>query len=104
VSAPDATLSHGEFVPPSGQLVHRLRALEVKPKTPVGLCLERAAGSVGVLGILKDGGAFLAEYDCVGQTASTPGSLSRQLVAGRTPMAARLLEIRDEPRLRERLA
>ncbi len=44
----------------ANQLAHYLRSLGVKPDTLVGLCVERSLEAiVGILGILKTGGAYL---------------------------------------------
>ncbi|WP_442947635.1 amino acid adenylation domain-containing protein [Nostoc sp.] len=44
----------------ANQLAHYLRSLGVKPDTLVGLCVQRSLEAiVGILGILKTGGAYL---------------------------------------------
>jgi amino acid adenylation domain-containing protein/non-ribosomal peptide synthase protein (TIGR01720 family) len=67
-AAPDAvavmldaqSLSYRQLDQRANQLAHYLRELGVGPETIVGLCLERSLDMViGLLGILKAGGAFL---------------------------------------------
>jgi amino acid adenylation domain-containing protein len=44
----------------ANQLAHHLRALQVGPDRPVGICVERSIEMVvGILGILKAGGAYV---------------------------------------------
>jgi amino acid adenylation domain-containing protein len=53
-------LTYGELNARANQLAHHLRALGVIPETPVALCMNRSLDMVvGVLGILKAGGAWL---------------------------------------------
>ena len=55
-----AQLSYGELNERANRLAHRLRALGVGPETIVGLCVERSFEMiVGLLGVLKAGGAYL---------------------------------------------
>ncbi|MBV9774031.1 MAG: amino acid adenylation domain-containing protein, partial [Gemmatimonadetes bacterium] len=67
-STPDApavtfegeTLTYAELDARANRLAHHLRRLGVGPEVPIGLCVERSAEMlVGVLGILKSGGAFV---------------------------------------------
>ncbi|RKH37600.1 non-ribosomal peptide synthetase, partial [Corallococcus sicarius] len=54
------TLSYRELDSRANQLAHHLRQSGVGPDTPVGLCCERSPELIiGMLGILKAGGAFL---------------------------------------------
>ncbi|QAT84764.1 non-ribosomal peptide synthase [Corallococcus coralloides] len=54
------TLTYRELDSRANQLAHHLRLSGVGPDTPVGLCCERSPELViGMLGILKAGGAFL---------------------------------------------
>ncbi|UFH28619.1 non-ribosomal peptide synthase/polyketide synthase [Pseudomonas sp. CIP-10] len=56
----DQQLSYGQLEARANQLAHRLRALGVGPDVLVGIALERSLDMVvGLLGILKAGGAFL---------------------------------------------
>ncbi len=55
-----ARLTYGELNHRANQLAHRLRALGVGPEAPVAICLNRSPEMiVGLLGILKAGGAFV---------------------------------------------
>ncbi|HZJ71508.1 MAG TPA: amino acid adenylation domain-containing protein, partial [Planctomycetota bacterium] len=54
------TLSYGELDERANRVAHALRAMGVGPDRLVGLCLERGTAMiVGLLGILKAGGAWL---------------------------------------------
>lgn len=56
----DYSLTYGELNRRANQLAHHLRALGVEPDNPVGLSVERSpALIVGLLAILKSGGAYL---------------------------------------------
>jgi amino acid adenylation domain-containing protein len=56
----ESTLTFGELNRRANQLAHRLRRLGSGPEVLVGLCAERSVELViGVLGILKSGGAYL---------------------------------------------
>jgi non-ribosomal peptide synthetase component F len=56
----DQELSYGELDRRSNQLAHHLQKLGVGPEVIVGLCVERSLEMVvGLLGILKTGGAYL---------------------------------------------
>jgi amino acid adenylation domain-containing protein len=53
-------LTRGELDAGANRLAWRLRELGVVPEVPVGLCLERSAGSVvALLAVLKAGGTYL---------------------------------------------
>jgi len=53
-------LTYQELNQLANQLAHHLRALEVGPDVPVGICAERSLEMlVGLLGILKAGGAYV---------------------------------------------
>ena len=53
-------LTYGQLNRRANQLAHHLRALGVGPEVVVAVCLERSlAGVIGLLGILKAGGAFV---------------------------------------------
>lgn len=57
---PVERLTYRELDHRANRLAHRLQALGVQPDLPVGLCLERSADFiVGMLGILRAGGAYL---------------------------------------------
>jgi amino acid adenylation domain-containing protein len=61
VDGPDATLTYAELDRRSDLLARRLRSSDLRPETPIGLCLERSAALiVGALGILKAGAAYVA--------------------------------------------
>ncbi|HEX2222918.1 MAG TPA: amino acid adenylation domain-containing protein, partial [Thermoanaerobaculia bacterium] len=56
----DERLTYGELDRLSNALARRLRRLGVGPEQRVAICLERSAGMiVGILGILKSGGAYV---------------------------------------------
>ncbi len=53
-------LTYRELNEKANQLAHYLRSLSVNPETLVGICIERSIETiVGMLGILKAGGAFV---------------------------------------------
>ncbi|NUT40639.1 MAG: amino acid adenylation domain-containing protein [Thermoactinospora sp.] len=55
-----ADLSFGELDRRANRVAHRLLAMGVQPGRPVGICAERSLEMVvGLLGILKSGGAYL---------------------------------------------
>lgn len=56
----DATLTYAELHARANQLAHQLQKLGVAANAPVGLLLDRSASAiVGLLGILKSGGAYV---------------------------------------------
>lgn len=56
----DATLTYAELDARANQLAHQLQKLGVTANSPVGLLLDRSASAiVGLLGILKSGGAYV---------------------------------------------
>ncbi|MFG3594746.1 AMP-binding protein [Bradyrhizobium sp. RDI18] len=56
----DDRLSCGELNARANRLAHHLIALGVRPDQPVAICLQRSpAMVVGLLAILKTGGAYL---------------------------------------------
>jgi amino acid adenylation domain-containing protein len=56
----DEKLTYGELNRRANKVAHYLRSLGVKPETFVGICVERSLEMVvGLLGILKSGGAYL---------------------------------------------
>ena len=60
VAFQEQSLTYDELNRRANQLAHYLQALGVGPDTPVGLCLEPSLEmGVGVLGVLKAGGAYL---------------------------------------------
>ncbi len=71
----DVMLSYAELNRRANQLAHHLQGLGVGPEVVVGLCLKRASEMlVGLLGILKTGGAYLPL-----DTTSPPARLKSQL-------------------------
>jgi amino acid adenylation domain-containing protein len=55
-----ARLTYDQLNRRANRLAHRLRALGVRPETPVALCTERSIEMVvGLLGILKAGGVYV---------------------------------------------
>jgi amino acid adenylation domain-containing protein len=60
VTFENEAVSYRELNRRSNQLAHHLRSLGVGPEVRVGLLLERSVGMiVGILGVLKAGGAYL---------------------------------------------
>jgi len=60
VTCQGASLTYAELERRANQLARHLRSLGVVPEHPVGLCCERSLDLlVGILGILKSGGAYL---------------------------------------------
>ncbi|XYH99293.1 amino acid adenylation domain-containing protein [Sorangium sp. So ce1128] len=97
----DRRLTYRELNARSNQLAHRLRELGVAPGVLVGLCMERSPELlVGLLGVLKAGGAYLPLDPAYPQDrlafmlddAGAPILLSQASLAGRLPSCrARLL-------------
>ena len=60
VAYEDESLTFAELNARANQLARHLRSLGVGPETLVGLCIDRSLEvAVGILGILKSGGAYL---------------------------------------------
>ena len=60
VTCNDEKLTYQELNERANQLAHHLRALGIKPETPVALYLERSPNMViAILGVLKAGGAYV---------------------------------------------
>jgi amino acid adenylation domain-containing protein len=60
VTMGEERLTYGELNRRANRLAHRLRALGVRPESPVPLCVERSPDiAVGILGILKAGGGYV---------------------------------------------
>jgi amino acid adenylation domain-containing protein len=60
VGCAEQWLSYGELNSRANQIAHYLRGMGVRPKTLVGICMERSVEMVvGLLGILKAGGAYV---------------------------------------------
>ncbi|TQF10135.1 amino acid adenylation domain-containing protein, partial [Myxococcus llanfairpwllgwyngyllgogerychwyrndrobwllllantysiliogogogochensis] len=54
------SLTYAQLDARANQLAHHLRSLGIRPEVPVALCLERSLETVvGILGILKAGGAWV---------------------------------------------
>jgi amino acid adenylation domain-containing protein/non-ribosomal peptide synthase protein (TIGR01720 family) len=86
VSFQDTSYTYAELNEKADRIANKLRALGVGPNIPVGLCAERSLNMVvGILGILKSGGAYLPidpEYpaeriDFMIQDAAVPFVLSQ---------------------------
>ncbi|OLB67047.1 MAG: hypothetical protein AUI10_01100 [Actinobacteria bacterium 13_2_20CM_2_72_6] len=62
VTGPEGPLTYRELDARANAVAHRLCTLGVGPDTLVGLCVQRgaAAAVIGMLGVLKAGGAYLA--------------------------------------------
>ena len=60
LEAEGTTLTYRELNQRANQLAHYLQELDIKPDTPVALCIGRSPDMVvGLLGILKAGGAYV---------------------------------------------
>ena len=90
----DATLTYGELERRSNRLGRHLRALGVRPGTPVGVFMERSLEMVLALyGILKAGGAYVPldpEYPpervaFMARDANAPVLLTQAHLRGRLP-------------------
>jgi amino acid adenylation domain-containing protein len=90
----DQQLTYQELNRRANQLAHYLRALGVGPEVLVGLCLERSLDLiVGLLGILKAGGAFvplIPDYPTerlafILEDAQLPVLVTRQQLVARLP-------------------
>ncbi len=99
-------LSYRELNRRANQLAHHLRELGVGPETLVGLCIERSpAMIVGLLAILKTGGAYLpidATYparriDFMLKDSAAPVLLTQKRLQAKLPASqARVVVIDDE--------
>ncbi|WP_164013943.1 non-ribosomal peptide synthetase [Pyxidicoccus trucidator] len=90
------SLTYAQLDRRANQLAHHLRTLGVRPEVPVALCVERSLEMVvGILGILKAGGAWVpmdASYpverltymlrDCAAPVLVTTEAISDELPAG----------------------
>ncbi|HEX6717999.1 MAG TPA: amino acid adenylation domain-containing protein [Pyrinomonadaceae bacterium] len=90
----DKWLTYHDLNKCANQLAHYLRKLGVGPDVLVGLCVERSLEMiVGMLGILKAGGAFVpldpayppARLDFVLRDTQTPIALTQQHLVERLP-------------------
>ena len=67
----DEQLTYRELDRRANRLAHHLRSLGVGPETPVGLCMERSLSLiVGLLGVLKAGGAMCRSIPPIRRSAS----------------------------------
>src|SRR5437879_6517892 len=60
VTCNDEKITYQELNERANKLAHHLRALGIKPETPVALYLDRSVNMVvAILGVLKAGGAYV---------------------------------------------
>jgi len=97
----DRQLSYADLNQKGNQLAHHLQKLGVGPDAVVGLCMERSLEMmVGIMGILKAGGAFLpldptyppSRLEFMLEDAQVPVLLTKQAVAEK-------LQLRDHARI-----
>ncbi|MEP7121256.1 MAG: amino acid adenylation domain-containing protein [Byssovorax sp.] len=89
--AGEARLTYAELDRRANQLAHHLRGLGVGPESVVGLCLGRGAEIVvGLLGILKSGGAYLPLEPAypAARVAQILGEASATIVVTQASLAA----------------
>lgn len=100
VVAPTASLTYGRLDAAAERVARRLRAMGVGPDVIVGICVERSADmAVGLLGILKAGGACMPldpsypreRLEFMLADASPPVVLTQQALLGRLPDHGRLV-------------
>ena len=99
-----ASLSYGELNGRVNQLAHRLRAEGVRPGDIVALMVERSfAMIIGVLGIVKAGGAYLPvspdnppdRIDYMLKDGAVKVLLVQRKTAGRVAFAGRVIDLDD---------
>ena len=104
VSFDGQSLRYRELDTRANQLAWHLRALGVGPEVRVGLCVERSLELVvGILGILKAGGAWLpldptypmARLGLMMRDAGTPVVVTQEHLADELPIQAELLVCLD---------
>ena len=88
-------LTYRELNTRANQLAHSLRKMNVRPETPVGICLESSLEIVtGLLGILKAGGVYLPLHPAYPKERMTfmledsraPVLLTQRRLAGNLPV------------------
>jgi amino acid adenylation domain-containing protein/non-ribosomal peptide synthase protein (TIGR01720 family) len=96
----EEVLTYTELDQRANRLAHHLRSLGVGPETRVGLCLERSLEvAVGMLGILKAGGAFVpldptyppARLTFIQADAGIPLLVTQERISDELPTSAQLV-------------